>query len=82
MFQQDPRKELKIIAVYIIFVFISLWYSCQLWKSSEGPEDYQKLALSEYLCIVLLSFLPRVYLFAFPETRLSIGQQKLIKIDE
>ena len=77
-----PSIYIKRLAAYILACFFSIYLSMSQWKIAENPEDYLNLALKEYLSILLLIFLPRAYLSALKELKVTITQGKTINIDE
>lgn len=77
-----PSIYIKRLAAYILTCFFSFYLSISQWKIAENPEDYLNLALKEYFSILLLTFLPRTYLSALKELKVSLTQGKLINIDE
>lgn len=81
MYRNNPRKILVYVAAYILLCFISALYSSNLWINAYVPKDYIPLALSEYFCVGLFSFLPRVYFCAYDQMKIVMGQGKILKID-
>ena len=81
IYKDEKDKKIKYIAGYVGLCFVSLIDSYWQWKISDTTDTYVKLALKEYLTIMLLLFLPRVYCFALKGVNISLDRIKFISND-
>ncbi|OMJ85462.1 hypothetical protein SteCoe_13222 [Stentor coeruleus] len=78
--KKTPSPYTKFVIGYVILCLFSLYDSYREWKTAEGPNDYIKLAIKEYITIGLLAFLPRIYCLVLSKVQVSFGQ--IIKASE
>lgn len=78
--RKNPSPHTKFVLGYVVLCLLSLYISYREWKTAEGPSDYTMLALMEYITIVLLAFLPRIYCLVLSKVQVSFGQ--IIKVSE